>query len=341
MEIIQVGTQYSSADPEGTQGYDGQFVYYIARDLNPESVAPLIDNPAYRYQRILLPLSARLLSLGQVVAIPWALLAIGLLSHGAGTWFVDRALVRFNVSRWYALSYALWVGQLLAVRLALPEPLAYALTAAALGLLIREELDEAEQTWRSPAAWALLGLAIFTKEVTAIFAAGVVLNYVIKRRWTQAFWSSLIFGVPFALFQLWLFAVFGHFGLGSGGAMATPFEFVPFMGLVRIAEFSWVFFLALALLYIPFLYLPSLWGLWQGIKSWRQGSQSVLGAAVLVNALIIPFIPFSTVREPGAMFRFGSGLILAVLLVAAQKRHKRVLNYSFLWLIMLTLLLNE
>ncbi|MEO0562413.1 MAG: hypothetical protein AAF125_09875, partial [Chloroflexota bacterium] len=35
------------------EGYDGQFTYFIARD--PAGAAPLIDVPAYRYQRILLP----------------------------------------------------------------------------------------------------------------------------------------------------------------------------------------------------------------------------------------------------------------------------------------------
>src|SRR4051812_40184986 len=47
----------------GLQGYDGQFTYYIARDLL--DAKPNLDVPAYRFQRILHPLMVRLLSLGQ------------------------------------------------------------------------------------------------------------------------------------------------------------------------------------------------------------------------------------------------------------------------------------
>ena len=77
LELAQLGTQFSQGDPEGTEGYDGQFVVYIARDPRPESVAPLLDVPAYRYQRILLPMLARLLSFGVIGNIPWVLAGLG------------------------------------------------------------------------------------------------------------------------------------------------------------------------------------------------------------------------------------------------------------------------
>ena len=56
-----VGTRYSQADPHGTQGYDGQFAYYIARD--PIGGWRYCDVPAYRYQRILYPMLAWVLAL--------------------------------------------------------------------------------------------------------------------------------------------------------------------------------------------------------------------------------------------------------------------------------------
>ena len=60
LALARIGARFSAGDPQGTQGYDGQFVYYIALDPNPAAVAPRLDVPAYRYQRILLPLLARL-----------------------------------------------------------------------------------------------------------------------------------------------------------------------------------------------------------------------------------------------------------------------------------------
>jgi len=49
--------------PAESEGYDGQFAYYIARD--PGGSPPCLDAPAYRMQRILLPMLARVLSLGR------------------------------------------------------------------------------------------------------------------------------------------------------------------------------------------------------------------------------------------------------------------------------------
>src|SRR5688572_27182391 len=70
--------------PAGEKGYDGQFTYYIALDpLNP--VPEHFDVRAYRYQRILHPILARLLSLGQEPFIAWAMLAINLVMLAVGT----------------------------------------------------------------------------------------------------------------------------------------------------------------------------------------------------------------------------------------------------------------
>lgn len=33
LALAQLGTQFSQGDPQGTEGYDGQFVYYLAEDL--------------------------------------------------------------------------------------------------------------------------------------------------------------------------------------------------------------------------------------------------------------------------------------------------------------------
>ena len=337
LAIIQIGTRYSEGDPNGSQGYDGQFVYYIARELDPDAVAPLIDNPAYRYQRIVLPLLDRTLSLSQVNLIPWALLFIGLLSHAAGNWFVSKILQHYRVNRWYALIYGLWVGFLLSVRLALPEPLAYACVAAALYILVAD----ANPPGRKLLAWLLFAAALFTKEVTALFVAGVILSYLAQRRWRDATGLLFIGVLPFGIFQIWLLTVFGSLGIGSGGDMATGFEWIPFMGLLRVGAFNALLLGAFALIFVPFVYFPSLWALVRCVRDWLQNRRDVLVTGLFFNAVIIPFIPFSTVREPSAMFRFGSGIVLAILLYAARSRHRRALNYGLLWLVLNVILLNE
>lgn len=63
LSLAQLGSRYNNGVQGGTEGYDGQFVYYIAQNLDPLEVQAKLDVPAYRYQRILLPILARFLSL--------------------------------------------------------------------------------------------------------------------------------------------------------------------------------------------------------------------------------------------------------------------------------------
>lgn len=332
LALARLGTIYSLGDPQGTQGYDGQFVYYIARDLRPAAVTPFLDIPAYRYQRILLPLLARGIAFGQEAAIPWALVLVGILSQIAGTWAVAELLASRGINRWYALAYGLFAGFTLAVRLDLPEPMAYALVAG--GFLAVEY----RRNW---IAWVLFGLASFAKEVTLIFVLAAVLSALQNRRWSDLAGLSLFAILPFALFQLWLWKVFGQPGLGSGGAMATPFELIPFMGLFRIGFYSPIYLLAMLVVFGPAVVLPALWGLWVGAKRWLSGETGVVVFALLLNSLVIPFLPFSTFRETGGLVRFACGLVLSVILTASRYRMWKVLNYSQLWLILNVFLLKS
>ena len=325
LEIVRIGTRFSQGDPNGTEGYDGQFVYYIALNPAPAQVAPLLDVPAYRYQRILLPWLGRIFSLGNPQALPWVLALLGLLSHVAGTWAVAALLKGWKISQWYALSYGLWAGFLLGVRLALPEPLAYGLAAGGVLALERKRLL---------LAYVLLGLAAFAREVTVAFTIALLLVYLAQRQWKEAGALSAVALAPFALFQGWLWLVFGQMGIGSGGAMATPFEIIPLMGLLRIAQYDWVYLAAMALVFLPSVVLPAVWGIYQSAKTWLTGERNVIVLGLFLNALVIPFLPFSTFREPGGLLRFACGLVLAVLLFAARYRKKRVLNYSPLWIVL-------
>jgi hypothetical protein len=103
-----VGTQHSQGDPEGTQGYDGQFAYFIARDLS--AGCQYCDVPAYRCQRILYPLLAWMLALGWPEVVPWTLIGVNVAALVTGTYFTERLLAARGVSPWYALGYGLYGG---------------------------------------------------------------------------------------------------------------------------------------------------------------------------------------------------------------------------------------
>lgn len=314
--------------PAGSEGYDGQFAYYIARD--PLGAPDCLDAPAYRLQRILLPALARVLSLGRAAPIPWALVAVNLAALVGGTAALEALLRAERASRWYALSYGLFAGVFMAVRLSTPEPLAYGLV---LGALLAER--------RGRHGWAALALALaaLTKETTLFFAAGLALWYTWERRWRDLARLSVVVGAPFVAWQVALYAWLGRFGVGSGGALATSFELIPYNGVWRIGydpSGSWAALLILGGLFIvPSAVLPSAWALWRALRDVARRHCTLYACVLLTNAAIMPFLPFSTYREFLGLLRFMPGLVIALVLYAAHERLRRPLLYSTLWIVLL------
>lgn len=322
--VCQGATGDDCAD--GTEGYDGQFAYYIARDLLHS--ADCLDVPAYRMQRILLPVLGRILSLGKTELIPWAFVAINLAALLTGTALLEDLLIQHKASRWFALSYGLFVGVVMAVRLSTTEALAYGLVIAGIWA------GERERPWQSALWFALAGLA---KETTGLFAAGYLLYFVLHRRWWAAFRFAIIVGGPFVAWQIVLYDWLGAFGAGSGGAKATPFELIPYNGVWKIAtDGSFAAFLLLGvLLILPSTVLPSLWALWRTLRDLRDQRWTLYTCLLLTNATVMPFVPFSTYREFLGLLRFIPGLVLMVVLYAAQERLRRPLLYSTLWIVLI------
>lgn len=323
LSLARIGTRYGGNIPGGTEGYDGQFVYYIARDFYPTIVAVHLDVPAYRYQRILLPLSARLFAMGREDLIPWTIPIISIIFHALGTFILSEILAGWGISRWYALVYGLWVGFGLAIRLDLPEPMAYALVISAI---------YAEFKQKHLLVWVFFGLALFAKEVTIFYVIAAGLAYFAQRRWKDFGGIILISIIPFLAFQVWLWITFGSPGLGSGGAMATPFELIPFMGLLRIGYDSSLYLGAMLVVFAPAIVFPALWGIIASIQKLLQRETNMVVLALLLNSLIIAFLPFSTFRETGGLLRYSCGLVLAIILFSGKYHIRRALNYSWFWL---------
>jgi hypothetical protein len=250
---------------------------------------------------------------------------LGIIFQAVGTWVVAELLSIWGISIWYSLVYGLWVGFTLAIRLDLPEPIAYACTAGAI-------LAEFRQ--KNSLSWILFGLALFAKEVTIVFLAAGIVTAILQKRKLDFLGLLLVSFLPYALFQGWLWLVFGKPGIGSGGAMATPFEVIPFMGFIRILLSSWTYGLAMLVVFGPAILFPAIWGIWVSIKKLIRAETNLLVCSLLFNSLVIVFLPFSTFREPGGLLRYACGLVLSVLLFAAYYRINRALRYSWFWLIL-------
>jgi len=328
LTFVTLGTRYAERDSTGTEGYDGQFAYFIARD--GWEAASLLDVPAYRFQRILLPALAGALSFGNTALLPWLLPGLNLIALVAGTALLEELLAARGVSRWYALVYGLFPGVLMAVRLSLNEPLAYGLILLAIWLRGRERL------WQAAAACALAALA---KETALVFVAGFVLWELASRRWAAGLLFGLLACLPFVAWQVVLVARLGAPGVGSGGDLATPFEIIPFNGFLRIYTDTRNLrvFIVFALLLLPTTIGPTLWALWRTLRDVARRDRSLEVFLLLANAAVLPFVPFSTYREPLGIVRFLVGLVIAVLLYGAWRRERRILRYSTLWLALLVL----
>jgi hypothetical protein len=314
------------------QGYDGQFTYLIAVDPRPSAVIHEIavvraDVPAYRYQRILLPMAARLLGMGQPGLIAWAIPLLNLTAQLAAVAVMEQLLVLVGVSRWYALVYGLYPGLAVAVRADLTEPWCYGLVAGSYLLHWRK------QPWLSALA---MGLALFSKETALLFVGAQMADALLSRDVRRIIALSAFAAAPFVVWQLTLRQVFGSFGLGSGGYLGTPFEVIPFNGVWQILPAKGLVVLAVFMLFLgPWVMLPAIWGIiTAGRKLWEKSWHPYVWA-LAANSIIIPFTPFSTFREPVAMLRFSTGLVMAVLLFGGLNHSRRVLNYSWLWLAML------
>jgi hypothetical protein len=301
--------------------------------LDPQTVAPHLDRPAYRYQRILLPLVARAISFGDLRIVPWALLLVGVVSAAVGTAAVARLMLDYGQWEGYALGYGLWVGVVASVGLFLHEAPAYGLVA--LGWLA---CRRSKWVWGAVA----LTLSLFAKETTLPFVlAALAMRRPLPGEDRRLRLWVLTGLVVFLVWQVWLWRAFGEPGIGSGGAMSTPFELIPLMGFLRIGAVSPEALGLFLGIFGPMVVLPALWAVWAAVRRLRTDRLQPEAWALLLNAAVILFVPFSTAREPLGLVRLAAGLVLAVVLFAAVLGMRRVLNYAMFWSAMLVLLVRR
>jgi hypothetical protein len=326
MAFVLLGTQFSESDPDGSEGYDGQFAYQIA--LNPTGAAPYIDVPAYRYQRIFYPMLARLLAFGQPMLIPWTLILVNLIAIGLGTWFTEQLLLDLKVSRWYALTYGLYGGQFLTLRTDMNEPLAQMLIQGAMLAWVKE------RHWWAVVAFALAAL---TKETSLIFLGAYIISgcgqgCLRSTTASSQWWMLGLAIVPYGIYQILLWSWLGRPGIGSGGAGATSFSLIPLAGWLEIAQISLLAFLLISLIILPMSILPAVAGMVMSLRRVWQGNWHPYVVSLLLSSVVLLYLPMSTFREPAAMIRLTQGLVVAMMLYGGLIQSHRILRYCTLWI---------
>jgi hypothetical protein len=245
-DFIKIGVQYVSLshtsrvikyDPSyryptnhaGKQGrgYDGQWSYYMA--LDPVHARYYMDDPAYRYGRILYPVAARALALGRPGAIPYTMLAINVLAIVGGSLALGAWLEKRGHSPWLALLYGLFPGLLLALERDLTEPLGYGLVALAVYLF---DFGGRRGVLTAGAVFGLAGLA---RETTVIFPVLFGISILAGRpnasgiafrrgtRWRLAAGVVLLGVLPIVAWTGVVWAIFGSLGAGRHYVGLVPF----------------------------------------------------------------------------------------------------------------------
>ena len=320
MVFVEAGSLYDSSVSGNTIGYDGQFYYFIAKE--PLHAWGAMDIPAYRYRRIIYPALGYILSLGNDRFLPWILILINLSSLVGTTTIIERTLKRQGLSRWYALPYGLFIGSLMSLRLDLTEPLAFFFYQ--IGLL-------AWNDHRKKTSGFLFALAILTKEIVLPLFIGFWLFQLIKRERKIILWGLSVIA-PFLAWMVVLRIIFNNWGIGSGGAYSTGFEWIPYFGWWKTALYKPDSFLLLSVLVFPLTVIPSLLSIIFCIYKIIRRDFSPHLLSLLFYALIYPFLPTSIILDPLGSARLTSGLIIALINHGAESKNMRILNYNFLWM---------
>lgn len=188
-------------------GYDGQYVYRLSLDpftSTPTDFGVTLDNPAYRQQRILLPLVAWALHRATGVSTLVWLPVLNVVA-AVGLTLVARVLLRrAGAPGIFSACIGLAAPVLIGVSRDLNEPVSLALM---LGSVL---LVTSGRPW---SAGALAALAVLAKETTLVvpLAVGIVALFRLaadgrsSRYWQQA-GAALLPGATYVLWHLWLAA---------------------------------------------------------------------------------------------------------------------------------------
>lgn len=267
--IIRYDSTYQRYPSDGI-GYDGQFYYFFAVD--PQHAPAYMDEPAYRLSRPLYPMLARTLAIGSPALVPWTLLIINWLAIVGTVLAIGAILRRRGVSPWFALLYVAFPGVLLALRLDVTEPLAYALVA--LGLWLREAGVRRMWLWMGVA----FALATLTRETAAAFPLALAIAATLSdglaasasgtariRALLLAARRPLLWlaGVmtPYVLWKLFVFSWVGSNGIPSE---LLP-SLIPFQGLAQVWPWTPYIWWSALFVAIPgaLCFGLAAWGLWK------------------------------------------------------------------------------
>lgn len=270
-----------------SDGHDGQAFWLLARDplllQGKDVLAPNLDRPAYRAQRIVYPLLAAPWRLAGETGLLWGLLVTNLVVVLLGGFVAGCLALRIGAPLRASLAFALSPGVLLAPLFSLSDALALALLLGTTLALVRQQ----------HALAVLCGMVgVLTKESTLIALAGFALlapRIPLRSR-------VLLVAVPATAAAAW--ALYARWRLGWPASQIEEFA-LPFWGYVDAWRRGWSPVgnwsdAALAFALLPLAVF--------GLLRWRARRSLVLAGAVPFLALV-PFFSAQVLDLAGNSLR--------------------------------------
>jgi hypothetical protein len=291
----------------GSVGYDGQAYHYIAHDpFFQRGFSKALDDPRLRTQRILFPLLAWLLALGNDSHIDAGLIGAQLLFCGAGVYWLSSFAVIQQRSVWWGL----WFVALPPVLVSIDRELADSgLAALAVGFALFTRTSR----WR--AVWLICTLAALTRDTGSVLAIAMILSFVWEGEWRRA----ALFLLALAPAQAWKFFCTLH-------TPADPSQWggwIPLQGL--LTRFfhqhpysnlpTTVATLCVALDYLALIGIAL--AMWQAFQLARSRRTTPSAIAVYGYALIAVFVKNPDVWAD--VYGFGRTLGPLLLLLALER----------------------
>ena len=282
------GPQWERHDPGLRKQADGTIFFEFAVD----PVAAADRFPRFRTARLLYPLAARILALGRVALVAWALVVLNVAAIVLGTEVLYRVLERRGLPGWVALAYGGWGGLGLALLHDTAEPLGY--LCVLLGVV-------AQDRGRPLLGGVAFLAALLTRETVVLVVAPYLLLQGGSAR-PAARWAPAV--AVFGTWGLWLLTVAL---VGGGPAVPEELPRLPLIGYLSTRLID----LPATLLYLVapafMVTAPALAGLR------RQPTDAALWA-VLLNALLVFWLPPRTAELLWHSGRIATGLVVATLL---------------------------
>jgi hypothetical protein len=258
-------------------GYDGQFYYFMARRPRvilicaPSLTHCPIDASPLREERILYPMTARLLTGGDPTALHIALFAINVVAILITVFLVGKLCIAAGASRWLGAAAGLFVGEIQGLLRDLADP--YAVMWAVLAVyLLRKH--------RPLLTGLSVAAAVLTREQLVIVLPLLGLPWLAQRRWRDAALFFIPALVPFIAWQVTLRVIFGQWGFAGSVATTRGLRW-PFLGLWQYRggpEFA----LTVAFVAVPLAAAAALAALWTR----RHGIRALLTDPVPLVVLL-------------------------------------------------------